>query len=164
MNSKVESMTDKILLDNFDDVPIADPDSDLYGIDPLAEIIAKCIQNISDPIGSVVAVHGRWGSGKSSVINLIEHHLKGNEDRKVIILRFKCWMYQTEEALTLGFFREFYAGLKPSLPKNTKALKKLGQLARHVMAEERLLEAGSLMLGHPGTGTVVGRFFFRFKS
>ena len=57
-------------MSNFDDVPIAAPDQDRFGFDPFAVAISDCIRSIENQLGSVVAIYGPWGSGKSSVINL----------------------------------------------------------------------------------------------
>ena len=58
-------------MSNFDDVSIAAPDQDRFGFDPFAVAISDCICSIENPLGSVVAIYGPWGSGKSSVINLV---------------------------------------------------------------------------------------------
>ncbi len=107
---------------DFDDSPICCPEEDRLGIDPLAHTISKCILNLQKPVGSVVAVHGRWGSGKSSLINLVRHHLSGTA-KELTVLEFQCWRYRSEEALAVGFFRELHTGLKSVLPKSSKARK-----------------------------------------
>ncbi|MDE0534351.1 MAG: P-loop NTPase fold protein [Albidovulum sp.] len=66
----------------FNDFPIHRPSDDRFGIDPFAKTIARCILEFQNPFGSVVAVHGRWGSGKSSVINLVKNHLADGEQEK----------------------------------------------------------------------------------
>lgn len=115
-------------MSNFDDVPITSPDNDRFGFDPFASAISDCIRSMENPLGSVVAIYGPWGSGKSSVINLVRHHLtKDAPDLDVI--NFPAWMYRTEDALAVGFFKELYAGLSPVLSNQTKAagaLRKLG--------------------------------------
>ena len=115
-------------MNNFDDVPITSPDNDRFGFDPFASAISDCIRSMENPLGSVVAIYGPWGSGKSSVINLVRHHLtKDAPDLDVI--NFPAWMYRTEDALAVGFFKELYAGLSPVLSNQTKAagaLRKLG--------------------------------------
>lgn len=105
---------------DFNDTPISCPGDDRLGIDPLAKTISRCILNLQDPVGSVVAVHGRWGSGKSSLINLVRHHLAGME-AELTVLQFQCWLYRSEEALAIGFFRALHAGLHPVLSDSKKA-------------------------------------------
>lgn len=113
---------------NFDDVPITSPDKDRFGFDPFASAISDCIRSVENPLGSVVAIYGPWGSGKSSVINLVRHHL-ANDAADLEVINFPAWMYRTEDALAVGFFKELYAGLSPVLSEQTKAagaLRKLG--------------------------------------
>ncbi|RVV97154.1 NTPase [Mesobaculum littorinae] len=113
---------------NFDDIPITSPDSDRFGFDPFASAISDCIHSIENPLGSVVAIYGPWGSGKSSVINLVRHYL-AKDAPDLDVINFPAWMYRTEDALAVGFFKELYAGLSPVLSDQTKAagaLRKLG--------------------------------------
>ena len=115
-------------MNNFDDVPITSPDSDRFGFDPFASAISDCIRSVENPLGSVVAIYGPWGSGKSSVINLVRHHLV-KDAPNLDVINFPAWMYRTEDALAVGFFKELHAGLSPVLSDQTKAagaLRKLG--------------------------------------
>ena len=61
-----------------------------------------------------------WGSGKSSVINLIRHHLE-KDAPDLDVNNFPAWMYKTEDAMAEGFFKELNAGLSPVLSDHTKA-------------------------------------------
>ena len=113
---------------NFDDTPISGPEEDRFGFDPFAKAIADCIRNLSDPVGSVVAIYGPWGSGKSSAINLVRHHLQACGP-DITIINFPAWMYRNEDTLAVGFFKELYAGLSSVLSNQNKAagaLRKLG--------------------------------------
>jgi predicted KAP-like P-loop ATPase len=143
-------MTDK---STYNDAPIADPSADRFGIDPFAKALAASIRKIGSPEGTVVALNGPWGSGKSSAVNLVLHHLKDAVDAgEISIINFACWWFRGEEALALAFFRELYAGLGPSLGDRFKqALPKIGA---------RLLRAGSVvgagidLAGGAGAGAV----------
>ncbi|GMO78767.1 KAP family P-loop NTPase fold protein [Bradyrhizobium ottawaense] len=98
----------------------------------------KSIRKIKSPEGTVIALNGPWGSGKSSALNLILHHLTdATEKGELAIVNFACWWFRGEEALALAFFRELYAGIGPTLgDKFKKALPKIGA---------RLLKAGSVV-------------------
>src|SRR5262249_27322218 len=98
------------------DAPITQPGEDRFGIDPFAQNLAASIRSMKSPEGTVIALNGPWGSGKSSVVNLILHHLKGAvENDEIVAINFACWWFRGEEALALAFFRELYAALSPSL-------------------------------------------------
>lgn len=107
----------------FNDAPILSPDDDRFGIDPFAQAIPRSIREIGSPIGVTIAINGPWGSGKSSAINLIRHHLGPDvKAGKLEIIDFKCWWFRGEEALTLAFLQELNATLRKTLGKKAKKL------------------------------------------
>lgn len=61
---------------SHNDKPISEPSEDRFGIDPFAKTLAASIRKMKAPEGTVVALNGPWGSGKSSAVNLILHHLR----------------------------------------------------------------------------------------
>ncbi len=74
------------------DTPIANPEDDHFGIDPFAQALAKAIPAMKAPEGVVIGINGPWGSGKSSVINLILYHLReATESAKLKVVRFSPW-------------------------------------------------------------------------
>lgn len=132
------------------DRPISDPGEDRFDIDPFAKALAESIRKIKAPEGTVIALNGPWGSGKSSAVNLVLHHLKEATDKgELAVVNFACWWFRGEEALALAFFRELYAGIGPTLgDKFKKALPKIGA---------RLLKAGSVVsAGADLAGTTAG--------
>lgn len=107
----------------FNDAPIVEPDEDQFGIDPFAQALARSIRDIKAPVGTTIALNGPWGSGKSSAINLIRHHLKQSlKDGALEIIDFKCWWFRGEEALTLAFLQELNATLRKNLGAKAKEL------------------------------------------
>ena len=116
---------------NFNDAPIEKPEEDIFGFNPFAHAISECIRKIDDPKGSVVAIYGPWGSGKSSVINLVLRHLRDSED-DINFINFPAWVYHNEDALIAGFFKEFRIGLSPILSKQKRASDALRKLGIHI--------------------------------
>ena len=143
---QINAMTD--INRPHNDKPISEPSDDRFGIDPFAKTLAASISKIKAPEGTVVALNGPWGSGKSSAVNLILHHLKDAiEKDEITVINFACWWFRGEEALALAFFRDLYAGLGPSLGERfKKLLPKIGA---------RLLRAGSVVSA--GTDSAVSR-------
>lgn len=117
---------------SFNDQPIENPEADRYGIAPFAQALAKSIEKMQAPIGAVLAIHGAWGSGKSSAINLIRHYLredKAEDKAEVEIVDFNCWWFRGEEALTLAFFRELAVTMGGALGKDgKKKTEKIGEI------------------------------------
>ncbi|WP_258007097.1 KAP family NTPase [Xanthomonas citri pv. anacardii] len=59
----------------------------------LAEVVSEVLLNPSmRPVS--VGVFGTWGTGKSSLLNLIEERLQEDAKDEVIIIRFDAWLYQ----------------------------------------------------------------------
>ena len=59
----------------------------------LAEVVSEVLLNPSmRPVS--VGVFGTWGTGKSSLLNLIEGRLQDDAKDEVIIVRFDAWLYQ----------------------------------------------------------------------
>ena len=120
-------------MSEFDDKPIESPEEDKFGCKAQAKTIADTISQMTAPEGTVIAINGPWGSGKSSLINLIRNHLRNATDKGDLkIVDFKCWWFNGSEALTIAYFRELYSAMKPSLTWKTKiplkiALSKLGR-------------------------------------
>lgn len=134
------------------DRPISQPSEDRFGIDPFAKALAATIAKMPSPEGTVIALNGPWGSGKSSAVNLVLHHLKGTQSEEIAVINFACWWFRGEEQLALAFFRELYAGLGASLGERFKdLLPKIGA---------RLLRAGAVvgpaidLAGAAGVGSV----------
>ena len=114
-------------MSEFDDKPITLPDGDKFGFNALAETVADSISRMTRPEGTVIAINGPWGSGKSSFINLVRHHLdNSSENDELTIVDFKCWWFRGEEALTVEFFRKLYSAMESSDKVTKKAISKLG--------------------------------------
>lgn len=107
----------------FNDTPILSPIDDQFGIDSFAEVLANSIVGIKSPVGVSIALNGPWGSGKSSAVNLILHHLKPEcENNNLEIIDFKCWWFRGEEALMLAFLQEIQSSIGEGLGEKAKKL------------------------------------------
>ena len=140
----------------FNDSPISIPEEDRFGIDPFARALARSFNEISSPVGATIALNGPWGSGKSSAVNLIRHHLRSvTEEENLLIVDFKCWWFHGEEALTLAFLQTLNTALGKSLSEKAKDLiPKIGKT---------LLQAGPVIgpAINIATGSPFGTLFSR---
>jgi predicted KAP-like P-loop ATPase len=106
----------------FNDSPIEQADDDRYGVTGFAESIAKSVIRVNKPVGTTLALNGPWGSGKSSVVNLIRAALAKAGHDKLVVSDFKCWWYRGEEALALAFLQSLHGTLRTSLGDKVKDL------------------------------------------
>jgi predicted KAP-like P-loop ATPase len=95
------------------DKPVAHPDGDMLGYAPFAKHLAESITDLSRPGGMVVALFGQWGSGKTTILNLVQHYLNqsGVEDGPLVVT-FNPWWFSGEEGLVRSFFSALYSALR----------------------------------------------------
>lgn len=86
------------------DMEIRESTQDLFGLDPIAERIANRIQNAVSGGDSSIAVVGPFGSGKSSLANLVAWRL--SRARSIRFVRVSAWGYETIDAACVGLLRE----------------------------------------------------------
>jgi len=60
----------------------------------------------------VIGIYGRWGTGKTSLLNLIEEQLQETSLQAPILYRFNPWGFSEQEQLTSRFFEELSAFLR----------------------------------------------------
>jgi predicted KAP-like P-loop ATPase len=92
------------------DNPIIEPADDLLGRVGLAQDLVFQIRTLDASDGYVLAVTGPWGSGKTSLINLVKYELTKNSS--VPVIDFNPWMFSGAEQLVESFFTELSAQLK----------------------------------------------------
>ncbi len=78
------------------DQPIGWNDPDVLGLKPLARALSRFLRNRSTEPPLTIAVTGQWGSGKSSLMNLVVEDLRWAGARPVW---FNAWHHQKEEHL-----------------------------------------------------------------
>ena len=111
------------------DEPISSPEQDRLNRIQFAEHLADVLFEHEDSKCLIVAINGEWGCGKSSILNLIEGHLKDkrNDNDDIIILRFNPWNASDVEQLTAMFFRELKMSIV-GLGNNQKTAENIGKL------------------------------------
>lgn len=103
-----------------DDQPKENPwQHDRLGYAPFAERISNVVVHMAAPNGYVIGLHGRWGSGKSTVLNFVDHFLrKHNEEAeddtvKVTRIDFRPWNVSGHQDLIVAFFKVLSEALGP---------------------------------------------------
>ncbi len=106
-----------------DDLPKENPWSeDRLGFAPCATAVATVILQMDAPNGYVIGVHGRWGTGKSTMLNFVLAHLKKynqeNIDDQLHIIKFSPWIISGHHDLIASFFKVLTEELHPKNPDN----------------------------------------------
>jgi hypothetical protein len=94
------------------DSPITHSDDDSFNLKSLAESLTNEINVWSDHKASfTIGLSGKWGSGKTSLLNLLKYELNNNKTN--IVFDFNAWQYETEINLSAPFLKELHLRLKP---------------------------------------------------
>lgn len=91
---------------------------DLLNNEPIAKTIVELLRKHSNhPI--TIGVHGDWGAGKSSVLEMVEASL--DADKRVLCLKFNGWRFQGFEDAKIALIEGIVTGLLEKRPLLTKA-------------------------------------------
>lgn len=91
------------------DNPILTKEKDLLHRHPLASRIAGVINRFEGDESLVIGVEGKWGTGKTSFINLILEKLSKTD---VLIIKFNPWNFSDQNELIKDFFNSIIDALK----------------------------------------------------
>ena len=129
------------------DAPVSTEDEDIFSRWKFSERVAQVIANRRDPSSIVIGLYGRWGDGKTSVLNFIEQSLNTNND--VICIKFNPWRFGTEDQLLMGFFNQIADALDAKLETREDKLKDIGN---------KILKPVSSAVGMGVVGEVVSSY------
>jgi hypothetical protein len=134
---------------NGDD-PIDDASQDLLQRTDLADAFAVEIRRTSAKHGAVVALTGKWGSGKTSLANLTCSALDAVDDVQVV--QFNPWFFSGTDQLMRFFFDELAGQLRDARRLKDK-LKGVGRTVAERLG--RYSAALSPLKFVPGAGVVL---------
>lgn len=92
------------------DNPVATPDKDLLGRSAVAQHVAADLREVDASAGYVYALTGPWGSGKTSLINMVRSELQN--EPAITVVDFNPWLFSGTTQLVDAFFQELAAQLR----------------------------------------------------
>jgi predicted KAP-like P-loop ATPase len=115
------------------DEPIRSSKEDRLNRSGFATQLAQAIVDFDRTDSVVVGIHGRWGTGKTSLMNLIEEKLQTISREAPVIFRFNPWGFSDQEQLTMRFFGDLAAFLRlhmsiPPLAGVSETVEEYGEL------------------------------------
>jgi len=140
--------------DNSSDNPISDSADDQFGYLRLATVIADYLNNDLVSNSQVLAITGSWGSGKSSLMNLVEGRIRSTSGPRAIcpiVINFNPWYFNSVEDLIRAFFGAIGRELLDSTSEPNAAelakstihhLANLSQVVLGIMSEAEVPLAG----------------------
>lgn len=114
------------------DKPIVSKKEDLLGRSTFSNKLAKAIHEYNDDSGLVIGLFGKWGTGKTSVINMAEEELlrlSEDNENKPLIVKFSPWNYSDQDNLISLFFHSLNNKIQNS--GNKKIKDTLGKLFKN---------------------------------
>lgn len=133
-----EEEIDKVITD----LALEDPAQDKFGRDNFAKRVADILMNKQTPDHLTVGIYGKWGEGKTTLINFVKYYLEDEHKEQAIHIDFNPWRYKDEEQLLNSFFKQFAQGITHKLGENGK------KIAKTLLAYSGLIVA----LAEPVTG------------
>lgn len=138
---------------------------DLVNAEPVAKTIARLLAS-RPGTPMTVGVHGDWGAGKSSVLEMVEHVIQQDEKMSgMLCLKFNGWRFQGFEDAKIALIEGIVEGLIEARPFLTKATNSVKEVLRRIDYLKLAKNAGSLaftaLTGIPTPSiitTVVGGF------
>lgn len=104
------------------DIPVQKMEEESLGLKDYADSLSEFIQQCETPL--TIALQGDWGSGKTSLMNLIKIHIEGSEV-KIHTVWFNTWQYSQFDMqgdLAISLISHFIDSLGTDENKTTKKL------------------------------------------
>lgn len=143
------------------DRPISSRRDDLLGRAPFAASIARSVDQWAGKDSLVLALYGPWGSGKSSIKNMLLEQLSEAHPGVVSSIEFNPWQWSGHDVLADAFFKQIAQVLGKE--RDSKIAKARARMWRNyanylhaVSAPIRRLGVAVGLLKVAGAGAVVG--------
>ncbi len=110
------------------DLPITKSTEDTLNRCAFAKSLAKTILNYSFPSSFTIGLYGEWGSGKTSLLNMVFETIE-DIDKDAVILRFNPWLCTDPKQLITQFFKQMATAIQLKKPTAEKAWELIDQYA-----------------------------------
>lgn len=136
------------------DKPIGKLEDDKLNRKSFSEYLAKAILSYVNQDNFTISLCGKWGSGKTSIINMVIDSIQkmAPKDNIPLIVKYNPWNYSEKNQLIGQFFNTILSAIGSS--PDGKNLKKVGDA----------LEKYSGLMEYTQFIPVVGKFFVPLKS
>ena len=97
------------------DKPIKSSEQDLLGRITFSKQLGEAIYKYDGKDGLVIGVFGKWGTGKTSILNMVVNeinYLSESDDERPIIVNFSPWNYTDKDNLISIFFDDLRKKIK----------------------------------------------------
>ena len=93
----------------YSDKPVNSGEEDLLGRRSFAKLLAQSLINLRTSDTFSIGLFGKWGSGKTSVVNMSLKELEAlqsdaKDDERIVVVHFEPWNFTTTDQLLSQFF------------------------------------------------------------
>ena len=98
-------------------IPAVDPKEDEFNRQPFSRALASRLATLGNPEGAPgIGLNGKWGYGKSTVLNFVNYNILHELSDKVVLFEFNPWLFGTLEAI----LSVFYYGLAAKMDESSR--------------------------------------------
>ena len=124
------------------DLPITKSSEDKLNRESFAESLTNVILQSTFPTSFTVGLYGAWGSGKTSLLNMVIEQVE-RSSKDVVILRFNPWLCSDPKQLITQFFKQLASAIKIKKPAADTVCELVDQYADLFDAASIIPYAGS---------------------
>ena len=124
------------------DLPITKSSEDKLNRESFAESLANVILQSTFPTSFTVGLYGAWGSGKTSLLNMVIEQVE-RRSKDVVIFRFNPWLCSDPKQLITQFFKQLASAIKVKKPAADTVCELVDQYADLFDAASIIPYAGS---------------------
>jgi KAP family P-loop domain len=134
--------------DDLVDVPITDEKQDILGRERFVSDFYAQIKRFPSEDSFVFGLNGSWGTGKTSVLNLLRNKLRG--DDSFILVDFNPWYFHSPDAI----IRRFYDAMAEAINREFFYPELKSTARRYARILAPVLKPYGIDLGSMETGSV----------
>ena len=97
------------------DLPITRSSQDKLNRKQFVQSLARILSNYSSASSFTIGLYGAWGSGKTSLMNMVLEQVE-RSDKDIIILRFNPWLCSDPKQMINQFFKQLSVAVKLKCP------------------------------------------------
>lgn len=126
------------------DLPITKSSEDKLNRGSFANSLANVLIEYSAPYSFSIGLYGEWGSGKTSLLNMVLETVE-ERDKDVVVLRFNPWLCSDPNQLITQFFKQMAAAIKLKKPTGDRVWELIDQYGDVLDATSLIPVAGQAL-------------------
>lgn len=99
----------------YPDSPIKDLGEDYLQQEKFVNHLKSVITDYNSQDSLTIQLRGEWGSGKSSVLNMLKNSLEEDSEKGPLVMYFNPWNFSTKNELIKSFFKELSVIFKENM-------------------------------------------------